>query len=86
MVSSSLRLAIRTEATLRNSFKAFLMSAMSALSSSVTIICTGLEFNVADAISLSFSCSLLAKLRKYFECSHKLLALLYFIAFLYYPF
>jgi hypothetical protein len=59
IVLSSLRVATRTEAMPRISFKAFLMSAMSALSSSVIIICAGLEIDVADAISLLFNDSLL---------------------------
>jgi hypothetical protein len=40
---------------------------MRALSSSVIIICAGLEIDVADAISLSFNHSLSAKIQHYSE-------------------
>ena len=49
----------RTEVTPRISFKAFLMSAMSASSSNVIINCAGLGTDVA--ISLSFNNPLLQK-------------------------
>jgi hypothetical protein len=50
------------------------MSAMSALSSSVIIICAGLGIDVAVAIPLSFNHSLFAKLRNYSESNHNSIA------------